>query len=62
VDKSLKTLVWLTKTFGEGFVSLFTSEGGQDLLGMAPVDEEGKAVKEVTQDQETQGNKRTLVT
>ena len=24
VDKALETLVWLTKTFGEGFVAIFT--------------------------------------
>lgn len=32
VDKSLLTLVWLTKTFGEGFVGLFTSKAGSEFL------------------------------
>ena len=32
VDKALLTLVWLTKTFGEGFVGLFSSKQGMSLL------------------------------
>ncbi|TDI74600.1 MAG: hypothetical protein E2O82_03715 [Betaproteobacteria bacterium] len=30
VDKSLETMVWLVKTFGEGFMSLFMSKEGLD--------------------------------
>jgi len=40
VDKSLKTLVWLTKTFGEGFVTIFTSSVGQELMMGATTSEE----------------------
>jgi len=32
VDKALLTLVWLTKTFGEGFVGLFSSKQGMSFL------------------------------
>jgi hypothetical protein len=55
VDKSLKTLVWLTKTFGEGFVSLFTSSVGTDFLmgGSEPVEGETPA-KETSQEDEAQ--------
>lgn len=49
VDKSLKTLVWLTKTFGEGFVTLFTSGAAEDLLSTP---EEGEEVKEKEVDPE----------
>jgi hypothetical protein len=45
VDKSLKTLVWLTKTFGEGFVALFTSSGGSALLGLPGEEEKEEAPK-----------------
>ena len=30
VDKALETMVWITKTFGEGFLSLFMSGDGLD--------------------------------
>jgi len=30
VDKQLETLVWITKTFGEGILALFMSEDGFD--------------------------------
>jgi len=33
VDKSLEIFVWLTKTFGEGFVSIFMSEDGGETVG-----------------------------
>jgi hypothetical protein len=32
VDKALETLVWLTKTFGEGLLTLLLSEKGEDTL------------------------------
>jgi len=32
VDKSLEILVWLTKTFGEGVVTLFTSDAGMGVV------------------------------
>jgi hypothetical protein len=44
VDKQLETLVWLTKTFGEGILHLFMSEEGlegvDNLLGSKPKPEE----------------------
>lgn len=33
VDKALETMVWLTKTFGEGLLSLFMNESGMEMLG-----------------------------
>lgn len=33
VDKALETLVWLTKTFGEGFMTIFVTDEGQDAMG-----------------------------
>ena len=45
VDKALLTLVWLTKTFGEGFVGLFSSKQGMSFLfgeeDGAPTEEPG---------------------
>lgn len=32
VDKALETMVWLTKTFGEGLLSLFMNEDGMEML------------------------------
>jgi len=32
VDKALETLVWLTKTFGEGLLTLLLSEEGEETL------------------------------
>ncbi len=56
VDKSLKTLVWLTKTFGEGFVAIFTSPVGSDLLGGSSLgeDEPEKPKKEISDKEEAE--------
>lgn len=54
VDKSLKTLVWLTKTFGEGFVSLFTSSVGTDFLTGSKEEEGETPEKEVSPEEEAQ--------
>jgi hypothetical protein len=58
VDKALETMVWLTKTFGEGFLSLLMAgEGVEDakkLLDGTEVDDEGeirnKTEKELKED------------
>ena len=48
VDKSLEILVWLTKTFGEGVVTLFTSEAGMGaMLGKFTEEVEEAKTKEV---------------
>lgn len=52
VDKSLQTLVWLTKTFGEGFVTLFTSETGSEFLFGSNDSEEGSEEKSETSPEE----------
>lgn len=59
VDKSLEILVWLTKTFGEGVVTLFTSEAGMGaVLGKFSEDmdsvktEEGEVVAPVVTSKE----------
>ncbi len=55
VDKSLQTLVWLTKTFGEGFVTLFTSTAGSQLLfGSKDSEEESKKDDDVSEEEEAQ--------
>ena len=51
VDTSLEILVWLTKTFGEGFISIFMSEEGQELAektlgGKKTEDKEGDSLRE----------------
>lgn len=50
VDKSLEVFVWLTKTFGEGFVSIFMSpdngEGLQNAFEGEAGDAETKVVEE----------------
>lgn len=49
VDKSLEVFVWLTKTFGEGFVTIF----------MSP--EKGEAVGKVFDGGEVQGDESKLI-
>lgn len=46
VDKALLTLVWLTKTFGEGFVGLLTSKAGSEFLFGAEDDDQAEDVGE----------------
>ena len=40
VDKSLKVLVWLTKTFGESIAGIFMTEEGFETLGGLQGDED----------------------
>lgn len=47
VDKALETLVWLSKTFGEGFLSLFMSPEGE---GFGDLSEGKIQIKEDQQD------------
>jgi len=51
VDKSLETMVWIVKTFGEGFLALFMSEDGFESVegivnGNVESDEEKKLIKD----------------
>lgn len=51
VDKSLETMVWIVKTFGEGFLGLFMSEDGFDTVdgivnGNVESDDEKKLIKD----------------
>ena len=51
VDKSLETMVWIVKTFGEGFLSLFMTKDGFESIdgvvnGDVETDEERAIVKE----------------
>jgi len=54
VDKALETLVWITKTFGEGLITLLFSEGGEETLKQFTKDdktsEEADAEKELIAD------------
>ena len=46
VDKSLEVLVWLSKTFGEGFISIFMSEDGSEIADKAKEGEKINSEKE----------------
>jgi len=48
VDKALETMVWITKTFGEGFLTLFMSDDGID--GAAKMIESTETKKEKSKD------------
>lgn len=50
VDKSLETLVWLAKTFGEGFLTLFMSEDGFETTAKVAQGEVNEAEESLMQD------------
>jgi hypothetical protein len=56
VDRSLETLVWLTKTFGEGILQLFIHEDGLDaadrLISGTPEEVDGQEVKTSEEDKQ----------
>lgn len=51
VDKALETFIWLTKTFGEGLITILFSEDGQERIQKFG-SEENKSAEDAEQEKE----------
>lgn len=56
IDKQLETFVWLTKTFGEGLLTLFMTEGGLDGVDNLL----GNSESELTDEEKKEKSKKDL--
>ena len=60
VDKALETLVWLTKTFGEGLLTLLFSENGEETLKKLATDAKSDDEREAEKDMVADFAKRVI--